>query len=76
MASREYEALMQAFVDPLVLPGDSTATARDKLNAVHGHPVAEDVRIESGTAQCETPSKGLLLHPKRSFFERVSNGCS
>lgn len=46
MASREYEGLMTAFKDPLVAPGDSSSTARDKLNAVHGHPVADDVRVE------------------------------
>ena len=37
---------MAAFKSPLVAPGDSTETARDKLNAVHGHSVADDVRVE------------------------------
>ena len=37
---------MAAFERPLVAPGDSTAQARDKLNAVHGHPVADNVRVE------------------------------
>jgi acetyl esterase/lipase len=37
---------MALFKDPLVAAGDSTETARDKLNAVHGHAVADDVRVE------------------------------
>jgi monoterpene epsilon-lactone hydrolase len=37
---------MEAFKQPLVAPGDSSEVARDKLNAVHGHAVADDVRVE------------------------------
>ena len=47
MASREYEALLAALKDrPLVAPQDTLEQAREKLEAVHGHPVAESTRVE------------------------------
>jgi acetyl esterase/lipase len=44
--SREYDALLAALSSPLFPAGDPLAVARDKLNAVHGHAVADDVRVE------------------------------
>ena len=46
MASREYEALLTSLKEDLVAPGDPLEVAREKLNAVHGHPIASDVRVE------------------------------
>jgi len=45
MASREYEALIAAIPNPLVAPGDPLAVARAKLEAVHGHPVADGTHV-------------------------------
>lgn len=44
--SREYAALLAALSEPMFPPGDSLEVARDKLNAVHGHPPGDDVRVE------------------------------
>jgi monoterpene epsilon-lactone hydrolase len=44
--SREYDALLAALSKPMFPAGDPLEVARDKLNAVHGHPVASDVRVE------------------------------
>jgi monoterpene epsilon-lactone hydrolase len=44
--SREYDALLAALKEPMFPPGDSPEVARDKLNAVHGHPIADDVGVE------------------------------
>ena len=61
---------MAAFKDPLVAPGDSTARARDKLNAVHGHPVDDDVRVEwteLGGVRCawiDTPESDTASTPR------------
>jgi acetyl esterase/lipase len=47
MASREYETLLEALlVDPLIDPEADLAEAQRKLEAVHGHPVAPDTRVE------------------------------
>jgi acetyl esterase/lipase len=46
MASREYEALVRALKQPLVPPGASLERARARLEGVHGHPVADDTRVE------------------------------
>jgi len=46
MASREFEALLANLKSDLVSPDDSLEVARDKLNAVHGHPVAVGTRVE------------------------------
>lgn len=46
MASREFEALMAALKSDLVAPSDSLEVARDKLNAVHGHPIGSGVEVE------------------------------
>ncbi len=43
--SREYEALLASMKDPLVCPEDPLELARDKLNAVHGHPTRGDTRV-------------------------------
>ena len=37
--SAALEALVAALDEPLVAPGDPTAVAREKLEAVHGHPI-------------------------------------
>ena len=44
--SREYEALLSALKEPLFPAGDPLEVAREKLEAVHGHEVASDTRIE------------------------------
>jgi monoterpene epsilon-lactone hydrolase len=47
MASREYEALVAALKDrPLITGAESLAEARETLEAMHGHPIAEDTRVE------------------------------
>ncbi len=46
MASREFAALMSAMKSDLIAPSDSLEVARDKLNAVHGHPIGKGVDVE------------------------------
>lgn len=47
MASREYEALLKGLrQQPLIDPSDDLAEAKRKLEAVHGHPVADETRVE------------------------------
>ncbi len=64
--SREYEALLAAMKDPLVCPDDSLELAREKLNAVHGHPTRADTRVrwtELAGVRCawvETPGTETL----------------
>jgi acetyl esterase/lipase len=59
--SREFDALLAALSQPMFPSDDPLEVARDKLNAVHGHPVADDVRVEwteLGGVRCawvETP---------------------
>jgi monoterpene epsilon-lactone hydrolase len=53
--SPEYRAFLDAMKEPLLLPDDSTETARAKLEAMHGHPVAKDTvveRLELGGIPC------------------------
>jgi monoterpene epsilon-lactone hydrolase len=70
LASQPYEALMAAFGQPLVGSGDSTEVARNKLNAVHGHAVAADVRVEwtqLGGVPCawiDTPESDAAPEPR------------
>ena len=45
MASREYEALIDALKEPLVPRGAPLEVARANLEAVHGHPVAQSTRV-------------------------------
>ena len=53
MASDEFNTMMrglqsladQGMADRLLNPADSMAVAREKLNALHGHPVAPDTRV-------------------------------
>lgn len=55
MASREYEALIGMLREPLVAPGASLEVARANLEAVHGHPVADDTRVtwsDCGGVRC------------------------
>jgi monoterpene epsilon-lactone hydrolase len=72
--SREYDALLAALTAPMFPAGDPLELAREKLNAVHGHALADDVRVawtELGGVRCawvDTPeSEGservlLLCH--------------
>lgn len=46
MASREFETMMSGVRSDLISPSDSTQAAREKLNAMHGHPIASDTRVE------------------------------
>jgi monoterpene epsilon-lactone hydrolase len=47
MASTQYEALLKALRDqPLIDPTDDLETARQKLEAVHGHPVDPETHVE------------------------------
>jgi len=46
MASPQYESLIQALNQPMFPPDDPLEVAREKLEAVHGHPVAESTRVE------------------------------
>jgi monoterpene epsilon-lactone hydrolase len=45
MASREFETMMAAMTSDLVSPSDTTEAARDKLNALHGHPIRADTQV-------------------------------
>ena len=44
--SREYEALLRALKQDLFSADDPTDVAAQKLEAVHGHPIADDVVVE------------------------------
>ncbi len=44
--SPELEALLAALKEDMFGAEDSLEVARQKLNAVHGHPIASDVRVE------------------------------
>ena len=46
MASSQYETLIAALNQPMFPAEDPTETAREKLEAVHGHPLAESTRVE------------------------------
>jgi acetyl esterase/lipase len=46
MASSRFEALIAGMKHPLVEPDDPLEVARSKLEAVHGHPIADDTRVE------------------------------
>ena len=46
MASEQYEAFMTSLESPLVSAADSLEVARDKLEAMHGHPVADTTSVE------------------------------
>lgn len=55
MASPQFEALIRALKEPLFPADDPVEVARPKLEAVHGHPVAETTRVERvelGGAPC------------------------
>jgi len=43
--SAALEALVSALEEPLVAPGDPTQVAREKLEAVHGHPIAPETDV-------------------------------
>lgn len=49
MASPQYQALIAALNQPMFPPGDTLEQARQKLEAVHGHPVAPTTRVERVT---------------------------
>lgn len=59
--SREYDAFLAALREPVFVGEDPLEVAREKLEAVHGHPVASDTRVdwtELGGVRCawvETP---------------------
>jgi acetyl esterase/lipase len=44
--SSEYDALLKALGEPLFVGEDPLEVARDKLESVHGHPVADGTRVE------------------------------
>lgn len=44
--SREYEALLSALKEPLFPAEDPLEVAREKLESVHGHPIAADTRVD------------------------------
>lgn len=46
MASPQYQALVRALKQPMFPPGDSLEAAREKLEAVHGHALADTTRCE------------------------------
>lgn len=53
--SEEYERLLEAFTQNLFDGSDPMPVARQKLEAVHGHPVADDVEVdwvELGGVRC------------------------
>jgi acetyl esterase/lipase len=74
MASPRFEALLAALKEPLVHPDDPLEVARQKLEAVHGHPIRDDTRVmwtQLAGVRCawvETPESAdtervlLLLH--------------
>ena len=69
--SKEYDALLASLVEPLFVGEDPLPVAREKLESVHGHPLAEGTRVawtELSGVRCawvETPessaSKTLFL---------------
>ena len=49
MASRQFQSLMEGLATAaggLISPTDSTETAREKLNALHGHPIGPDTQVD------------------------------
>ncbi len=46
MPSPEYEAFMASITSPLVSADDALEVAREKLEAMHGHPVAPGTKVE------------------------------
>jgi acetyl esterase/lipase len=44
--SREYDALLRALERPMFTGEETFEEARTKLEAVHGHPIGDDVRVE------------------------------
>jgi monoterpene epsilon-lactone hydrolase len=46
MPSEPYEQFLQAMKSDLIDPNDSLDVARVKLNAMHGHPIRDDTRVE------------------------------
>ncbi len=44
--SREYEVLLSALKEPLFPAEDPVEVAREKLESVHGHPIAADTRVD------------------------------
>ncbi len=68
--SKEYDGLLAGLSEPMFVGEDSLAVAREKLESVHGHPVAEDTRVtwtELSGVRCawiETPESS----PSRILF--------
>ena len=55
MPSPQYEALIAGMTGDLVAPQDPWKVAREKLDAVHGHPVpagSRVTRLELGGVRC------------------------
>ncbi|MDE0887547.1 MAG: alpha/beta hydrolase [Myxococcota bacterium] len=46
MPSKEYQAFLDAVKGSLFEPGDSTEVAREKLEAMHGHPIKSSTRVD------------------------------
>jgi monoterpene epsilon-lactone hydrolase len=52
MASRQYQALLQALLaNPLIDPADLLPDAQRKLEAVHGHPIADGTQVRWTTLE-------------------------
>jgi len=46
MPSKEYRTFLDSVKGNLVDEGDSTKVARAKLEAMHGHPIKPDTRVD------------------------------
>jgi monoterpene epsilon-lactone hydrolase len=55
MTSVAYKAFIEAFKEPLIRGDDDLAAAQQKLEAIHGHPIAGDTQVswtELGGVRC------------------------
>ena len=83
MPSEIYDAIIATLDGCLTLPEDDLVVARDKMNAVHGHPIDADTEAywtEFGGVRCATVTasnttntlprcwwQGFLQRSKRSL---------
>ena len=82
--SKEYDGLLATLAEPLFVGEDPLPVAREKLESVHGHPLAEDTRVawtELSGVRCawvETPessaSKTLFLCHGGAFIAAGGDG--
>jgi monoterpene epsilon-lactone hydrolase len=85
VASEQYETFISSIESPLVSAEDSLEVARDKLEAMHGHPVADSTSVEwvvlggvrcAWVAAADTPANGgsLFLCHGGAFIAACDSG--